>query len=295
MPSSPSSTTCSVFREYDAVVAESIVSDGCDILWCDLTRGLIRRSAPDGAIDGSEDRVLEFPGPVCSFHLAESGFVVSLADRVVLADSDGHIIRTLATIEHATSQMRLNEGKVDPAGRWVTGSMDLTERAVVGAFYSVAATGDVVERIGGVGTANGLEWSPSSPSSPEGPCIYFTDTAAETIFVGRYSDSGTVSDVRPFHEGAPHDGLVRDADGNFWTGIFGQGRVLRLDRNGREIGSIDVPVPNVTSVAFHGTTLYIGTAREKLTPEQLQAHPLSGSVFAVETSTTAPLPRVFPR
>lgn len=277
----------SVFRKYDAVVAESIVTIGDDILWCDITRGLIRRSRPGDPIDGAADSVLQLPTPLCSFHPAESGFVVSLADRVIIADSFGTVIRTISTIRHASSEMRLNEGKVDPAGRWVTGSMELTESAPIGAFYSVTPDGDVRELIDGIGTANGLEWS------PDGTAIYFTDTSRGTIFVGAYSDAGEISEIRPFHEGAPHDGLVMDAEGRFWGGVFGEGRVIHLDSDGRELGSIALPAPNLTSVAFGGSTLYVGSAREKLTAEQVAEHPLSGSIFAIETATSGRPARTF--
>lgn len=276
-----------MFRKYDAVVAESIVPAGDHIYWCDITRGLILRSTPGDPVDGSLDATLELPGPVCSFHPAKSGFVVSQADRVILTDLGGDVIRTIATIEHATTRMRLNEGKVDPDGRWVTGSMELTDAAPIGAFYAVTVDGEVRKLIGGIGTANGLEWS------PDGRRIYFTDTGAATIYTGSYSTEGEISDVDVLHRGAPHDGLVMDVDGNFWSAVFGEGRVIHLDPDGHELFSVDLPAPNLTSVAFVGNTLYVGSAREKLSTQQLTDHPLSGSIFAIETTTTGSGPRTF--
>lgn len=277
----------SVFRTYDAVVAESIITIGADILWCDITRGLIRRSTPGDPTDGSRDTTIQLPIPVCSFHPANSGFVVSLADSVIIARPTGEVISTLATVKHAAPHMRLNEGKVDPFGRWVTGSMELDDAAPVGAFYSVTTNGEVSQLIGGIGTANGLEWS------PDGSRIYFTDTSTGTVHTARYDPDTGISDVDIFHDGAPHDGLVMDTDGNFWGAIFGEGRVIHLDRNGNEIFSIELPALNLTSVAFAGNTLYVGSAREKLTPEQLRTHPLSGSIFAIDTDTGATPPRTF--
>ena len=269
----------------------STAHDGGHVSRCgagrDITSGLIRRSALGDPVDGAADTVIHLPTPVCSFHPAHTGFVASLADRVILASPTGDIIHTIATIDDATPQMRLNEGKVDPAGRWVTGSMELTKAAPVGAFYSVTANGDFRELIGGIGTANGLEWSPDATT------IYFPDTSVGKIFAGAYSPDGQIGDIRVFHHGAPDDGLVIDIDGKFWGAIFGEGRVIHLDRDGRELYSIDLPAPNLTSVAFGGNTLYIGSAREKLTPQELHIHPLSGSIFAIETATTSPQPRVF--
>ena len=56
----------------------------------------------------------------------------------------------------------------------------------------------------------------------------------------------------------------------------------------REHGRIDrvleVPATRVTSCAFGGTdlrTLFITTARQKLTPDELAAQPFAGSVLAI--------------
>ena len=284
----PPAAMIQLFRRHDAVVAESIISDGTDVMWCDITRGMIHRSSPYGPTDGLGDVMLQLATPVCSFHCAESGFIVSLADAVILVDHIGATVRELTHIVHAGAHMRLNEGKVDPAGRWVTGSMELDTGAPIGAFYSITSTGECRVIATGIGTANGLEWS------ADGTRIYYTDTASKTIYTGDYSNDGDITNVEVFHTGPPHDGLVMDADGNFWGGIFGQGYVIHLDARGRELFSVPLPVPNITSVAFHGTTLYIASARENLSASQLAEYPLSGSLFSLETTTSARPPRTFP-
>jgi sugar lactone lactonase YvrE len=193
-------------------------------------------------------------------------------------------------IKHAHSGIRFNEGKADPFGRWITGSMNLTTEEPDGAIYSLTAAGGARVLRGGFGVANGFEWNPA------GTRMYFTDTSVETIYVGDYSDSGELSHVEVFHTGEAHDGLTMDADGHLWSGIYGGGKVIRYAPDGTVDQSIAVPVPNVTSVAFGGpdlSTLFIATARENLTEEQLEVYPLSGAVFAVDTTTHGYLPRIF--
>jgi sugar lactone lactonase YvrE len=286
-----------VFRSARAILGESLVADAAAdapaMLWCDITAGLLHRSPLDGAADGSDDAVIALPAPVASFHLADldgvKGYVVSLGDRVVLVDSAGEIVRQLAAIDHAHDGLRLNEGKVDPAGRWVTGSMDLTRGEPDGAFYSVTAGGARVIA-GGIGTANGLEWS------PDGTRIYYTDTSTQTIYTGAYSADGDISGVEVFHVGEMHDGLAMDAEGCLWGAVYGGGVVVRYDPAGTELERHEFPAPNLTSVAFGGgdsATLYVASARENLTEEQLQRHPLSGSVFALQTGTSGRAGRVF--
>jgi len=283
------------FREVPAILGESIVWDAAarEVLWCDITSGLLHRSPIDGATDGSDDTSLSFPPPLASFHLSAiegTEYVVSLGDRLVLADADGGIVRELAPIEHVHSGLRMNEGKVDPAGRWVSGSMNLTTGEADGAIYSVDEQGTVRVIAGGLGVANGFDWS------DDGRTMYYGDTGTQTIYCGAYSEGGELSDVGVFHAGESHDGLAMDVDGHLWSGVFGGGKVVRYAPDGSEAETIELPVPNVTSVAFGGddlSTLFVATAREQLTEEELAEHPLSGSVFAVETSTYGRPPRTF--
>jgi sugar lactone lactonase YvrE len=63
-----------------------------------------------------------------------------------------------------------------------------------------------------------------------------------------------------------------------------------------ELSRVEMPAPNITSVAFGGDdlgTLFVCSARENLTEEQLEAYPLSGAVFAIPTSTSGFSPRRF--
>jgi sugar lactone lactonase YvrE len=287
--------TPTVFRDARAILGESLVLDDSGpapaMLWCDITAGLLHRSVLAGDPGGADDGVLALPAPLASFHRAElggePGYVVSLGDRVVLADEGGAIVRDLARIDHAHPGMRLNEGKVDPLGRWVTGSMDLTRGEPDGAFYAIDPDGDVRVIAGGLGTANGLEWS------LDGSRVYYTDTSTQTIYTGDYLTGGEIADVEVFHHGEMHDGLTIDADGWLWSAVYGAGVVVGDDPQGVERERHKFAAPNLTSVAFAGSTLLVASARENLTEEQLLAHPLSGAVFALETATAGRAARVF--
>ena len=318
-----------VFRDGKAILGESLVwnADARELMWCDISAGLLHRSPIDGPDDGSEDVVTEFPPPLASFGLVNGGFangglargglanggsiVASLGDRVIIRHSDG-TIETLAEIDHAHGGLRLNEGKPDPFGNWVTGSMDLTTGDPDGAYYRIAPDGTQRVLRGGFGVANGLEFAPGAPDSaddgapdpapnsattiPDTVRMYFTDTAAATIYVGGYTSAGDLTDVKPFHSGEAHDGLVIDVDGCLWSGIYGGAKVVRYSPQGNELETIELPVANVTSVTFGGdnlATLFVASARENLTEEQLREHPLSGAVFAIETATHGFRPRTF--
>jgi len=268
-----------VFCDEQAVLVESIVWDPETerLRWTDITLGLLSTARADGAVESS----VALPPPLASFQPREQGgFVAALGDRVVLTDERGAVERELTRVRHATGEMRFNEGKCDPFGRFLVGSMDLSDQDPAGALYSVAPDGSTRLLRGGFGVTNGIEWS------ADGSVMYVTDTSTSTIYRGAYGPDGDLGELQPFVSGAAHDGLVRDVEGCFWTAVYGSGRVERWDASGAHLETVEVPAPNVTSVAFGGTdmsTLFIGTARENMTEEQLAEHPHSGAVFQVAT------------
>ena len=66
---------------------------------------------------------------------------------------------------------------------------------------------------------------------------------------------------------------------------LGAGQVRRYDADGRHVATIDIPAPQVSSVAFAGPdlrTLVITTSVQDLSPAELASHPDSGRLFTVE-------------
>jgi len=268
-----------VFCDEQAVLVESIVWDPTAerLRWTDITLGLLTTARADGTVESS----VPLPPPLASFQpRAGGGFVAALGDTVVLTDEQGAVERELTRVQHATAGMRFNEGKCDPFGRFLVGSMDLTDQDPAGALYSVEPDGSTRVLRGGFGVTNGIEWS------PDGSTMYVTDTSTSTIYRAPYGPDGDLGELVPFVSGAAHDGLVRDDEDCFWTAVYGSGRVERWSAAGEHRETVEVPAPNVTSVAFGGpdmSTLFIGTARENMTEEQLEQAPHSGAVFAVPT------------
>jgi sugar lactone lactonase YvrE len=268
-----------VFSDAGAVLVESLVWDrSADLVrWTDITLGTLNAADADGTVLDA----VPLPPPLASFQpRSGGGFVAALGSSIVLTDAAGRIERTLAEVAHVHAGIRFNEGKCDPFGRFLVGSMNVTTGEPDGALYSAEPDGSVTLLRGGFGVTNGIEWS------PDGDVMYVTDTAASTIFRASYGPVGVLGDLVPWVVGSAHDGLVRDSEGCFWGAIYGGGRVERYDVDGVLLETVELPAPNITSVTFGGadmTTLLIGSARENLTEEQLEAAPHSGAVFAVPT------------
>lgn len=272
-----------LWRDTGAILVESLWWDAGRraMLWTDITAGALHISPADAPVDGSGDETFLVPPPLPSFQpAAAGGYVAALGDRVVRLDARGEILDTLATVQHRHPEMRLNEGKCDPFGSFVVGSMDLKDESPDGALYRVHPDGRLETLLGGLGVANGFEWS------DDGTTFYFTDTAVSTIYAAEYSAEGPLGEPRALLTGLPSDGLARDDEGGFWSGLYGEGAVVRRLADGTVTDRIALPAPNITSVAFGGddlTMLFVGSARENLDESALVAHPGSGGVFAVET------------
>lgn len=167
--------------------------------------------------------------------------------------------------------------------------MNMTTGEPDAAIYRVTLEGAELVR-GGFGTANGFEWSLDEATA------FVTDTATTTIYRAPWSGEVGLGELTPFVSGRDHDGLTIDRDGYLWSKIYGEGSVVRISPSGDVETVLELPVPNITSVAFGGAdfdTLFIATARENLTEEQLQEHPTSGGIYAIRTSTAGRPPYEF--
>jgi sugar lactone lactonase YvrE len=273
-----------VFRHARAAIAESLWFEPVvGLHWSDLETGIVSISLPADPDDGANDDVLLLSPPIPSFQpTSTGGFVGAAEDTVWLSESDGSDWRTLATLEPRHEGIRLNEGKCDPFGRYVVGSMDYLSDDPDGRIYSVTGDGRVRTIVDSIGVANGFEWSDG------GSRMYFSDTSKRTVYVGDYAPDGELRNIEPFLTGWQVDGFTRDADGGFWAGIYDTGHLVRFASDGTVDLDIDLPVGHATAVIFGGadfSTLFIATAREKLTESQLEEQPLTGSILAISTGT----------
>jgi L-arabinonolactonase len=210
------------------------------------------------------------------------GLLVGFAGGFAFYDPGTGRRKTLAEFEPDNPHTRLNDGKTDRQGRFVAGGFDEVEGKLVSSVVRLDPDGRMTTLFGGVGCANGICFS------PDGATLYFADTNAATMWSYEYDvASGSVGKralVAGFQDqpGLP-DGSCVDAEGFVWNAQWNGRRVVRYAPDGRIDRIIDMPVLNPTCVAFGGAnldTLYITTARYRMTADQLAAEPASGALFA---------------
>lgn len=193
----------------------------------------------------------------------------------------------LASVSEPASN-RFNDGKCDPAGRFLAGTMDMDEKAASGALYSLTANQPPKKLLDGVRISNGLAWS------PDYKIFYHIDTPTRQVRAFDYNlDTGDISHPRvvievPAEMGFP-DGMTSDLEGRLWIALWGGSRVVRWDPlSGRKEAEIAFPAPHVTSCVFGGPRrdlLYVTSARVGLDESALAANPLSGGLFQIQTQT----------
>lgn len=249
--------------------------------WVDLRAPALHRLDPaTGAVDRWSMPALV--GAVVGRQ--KGGVVVALADDLYGFDPAEGQISALATVPLHGEAMRLNDAKCDAGGALWFGSMRDFGADCSGGLWRLAP-GGIPERLrSGVRVPNAIALA--QDGAP-----YFCDTRAGTIERGYRRGSEVewspfaAADVAP---GAP-DGATVDAEGFLWNARWGGGALARIAPDGTLDRLFPLPVTNPTSCAFGGpdlATLYVTTARQGLSPEQLTAQPDAGALLAFEPGVT---------
>ena len=262
------------------------------LYWVDIKQARLHRYNPASG----DHHATALTSPIMALGFREAGgLVVACGRGLAFFDEDAGRFDPIANPEGDKSQVRFNDGSVDPAGRFWAGTMNESDiESPVHSLYRLDVDLSLDKVIDDVTIANGLGWSPDHAT------LYFTDTVRRTIFAYDYDTAtGAIKNRRPFIEipeveGYP-DGMTVDSEGCIWSAIWGGSKVARFDPQGRRIAEIPLPVAHVTSCAFGGKnfdTLYITTAWTGLDAQARRQQPQAGDVFCLQTDTPGlPEPR----
>ncbi len=174
---------------------------------------------------------------------------------------------------------RSNDGKIDPAGRFWSGTMDDAKQAASGALYRLDCDRRVTRVDDGYAISNGPAFS------LDGRIMYHTDTRERTVYAFDLAADGGVSGKRDFLRfgdetpGNP-DGMTVDRDDCLWIAFWGGGGVRRYAPDGTLLGERRVPALQVTSLAFAGDALdrlFVTSAADGL--DRRGPHALAGGLF----------------
>jgi sugar lactone lactonase YvrE len=252
------------------------------VCWIDILKGEIHEYHPATGIFKS----IALGQMIGSVAVCKDGnFVAALKNGFGKVQRDSGDLKMIADPESHLSGNRFNDGKCDPAGRFWAGTMSHTDEPEKGSLYVLDNDLKVSRKIENVSISNGLAWSRDHKT------FYYIDTPTFSVAAYDYEQkTGNILHKRiviriPREDGSP-DGMTIDGEGMLWIAHWDGWQITRWDpATGKKILSIAFPAARVTCCCFGGEDfqdLYVSTARNGLSEEQLENQPLAGSLFVIK-------------
>lgn len=216
-----------------------------EVIWVDILRGEVKASR----LDGSTRLVRRHAMPVGAVALTGDGEILA-STPVGLVDSVGKVLSPLPMV---ATDLRANDGKSDPTGRFIGGTMTVaTPRPGAGAVWSLSG-GEPFRLVDGATIANGLDWT------ADGETMLWIDTPTGRVDAFDYdATTGLATERRPYIDIDPEwgepDGMCLDSEGRVWVALWG-GSAVRAFEGHRCVEVIELPTPLVTCPTFVGEDL----------------------------------------
>jgi sugar lactone lactonase YvrE len=252
------------------------------LYWIDYYGPFVHRQRDlNGAVETWKLEVGETIGSLV--FVDDQGLVVAVDHGLYFFDPGTGSTRFFADPKKGRRDLIYNDAKVDRAGRYWVGTLNLDETEASGGFYRVSTNGRAETADDGFSICNGPAFS------PDNLYLYFSDSSERRILRYELDGDGVLSSRLVFFtfrvdDGLP-DGLAVDSAGNVWCALYGGAKVVCIDPSGRLIQSLPLPASYATSVCFGGPelrTLFVTTGWN--TREDAAANPADqgGSVFMRE-------------
>lgn len=202
--------------------------------WIDIDGGLVLSAPFDGDALGPVD-VRHVGGSVgAAIPISGGRYLVALEAWLGILHPDGRLEKGRPII---SANRRLNDGKVDPEGRFVVGSL----RRFGGPdgaqeLLRLEADGRITVLDDALNLSNGLGWS------PDGAWLYHVDSIDRTIYRRAYGDVLGPREAFAVLPGMP-DGMTVDAGGRLWVTLLDLHRIDCLDDSGERITAHTIEIP----------------------------------------------------
>ena len=296
--------------EARAILGESTIwdhRDGC-IYWVDIDAPSVNWFS----LATGEKRSWVPPRWISAIALREKGgFVASCADGFAHVDPGRGIYAPFADPVPDRRVARLNDGVTDRAGRYWSGSCDVSQwedsttaedkestlkdldKRSTGELYRLDVSGriETVER--NIVTANGPAFS------ADGRIAYVNDSMPLVTWVYDMAPDGSLSNRRDFLKFAPDDGypdgMIVDVDGCIWMAFYESWKLRRFAPDATLLEERQLPVRRGLRPAFGGENLdrlFLITGSAGYSPERWASEPLAGGLFEILGTGTRGLPTI---
>ena len=220
---------------------------------------------------------------------ADNNLVVATRNGFVRLNTTSGEMEDICPAPYDTKQVRFNDGRVDPMGRFWVGTMYEPRDKPAAEMYVLERDALRLAWSGGMTNSNGLAWS------LDGRCMFHADTTSHRIDLYDFDpEAGQATLNRnlvtfdadknaPEYGGRP-DGAAVDSEGNYWIAMFEGARLLKLSPTGELLHEVQLPLRCPTAVTFGGTdlrTLYVTSASQGRSNAEKEQYPLTGKVLAL--------------
>jgi sugar lactone lactonase YvrE len=156
--------------------------------------------------------------------------------------------------------MRYNDGKLDPVGRFIFGTKGDKSDIIGGGKLFSYYNGNYKTLINNITISNGIGFSPN------GEKMYFIDTPTKKVAQYSYDivNGSILFDkyiIKIDGNGYP-DGMCVDKNNNLWIAEWEGGRVRKWNIEGDVLDEIILPCSKVTSCCLGDNELFITTAKD---------------------------------
>jgi len=260
--------------------------------WVDIKRAKLHRYNPRTG----NTRRYDLPIRASTIAMYDGRFLMAGDQEIGIYDPSTEMYDRVMQILGEPEGNRTNDGGVAPDGSFWFGTMDDSEKEARGSYYRFGPDNVLTQlRLPSVMITNTMQFS------PDGRTFYTCDSAEQEILAYDHDPAtGALSGRRvlasTYEFGGFPDGSAVDSEGCLWTCLWGASRVVRHTPEGKVDQVIILAAPQPTSLAFGGDdlrTMFITTARAGMSFPQLDARPLSGSLFAVQVDVPGLPPRNF--
>jgi len=253
------------------------------VTWTDITQNTFHTAD----IDTGKTMSFGVPSMVGAIaHSKDGGYIAATQKGFARIGVDGKYSPLHSFLP---DDMRMNDGKVDPSGRFWAGSMALSFEKGRGSLYVLEKDNSYRSILDDITLSNGMGWS------PDAQYFYYIDSVPGVLKRFDYDlYTGHISNPKDLitfdsSSGIP-DGMSMSSDGKIVIALWDGRRIEIYEPSGEKVSEITLGVSRPTSCTFAGPNrdiLIVSTASQGIDRAD---EPLAGKILAVTGTGLSGLP-----
>ena len=258
------------------------------LYWVDIPRATIYVYNPATGQNQGIDLSKDFSSVGAVVACKSGGLLFTPERKIAYFDFEQLNYQILAEVEQDLPGNRFNDGKCDPKGRFLTGTMQKNpDGSSNGSLYIMDKDARVRKLLDGLQISNGMGWSPDYST------FYLADSTSKDVWAFDYDmEQGSISNRRiaftVLNENGNPDGMTTDTEGMVWLALWDGACIQRWDpRSGELLASYSFPAKRTSCPVFGGkkmNELYVTSAAIGLEEKDDWEYPHNGALMRMKTA-----------